>query len=119
MPLRMLSPLPEFGLAATDQLVPFHRSMSVLEVKASPELPTAKQLLTDGQWTASSLLMASTLGLATIDHAVPFQRTASVFVVVPLTYSPTAMHIVAVGHDTPESRRALPGFGLATTDQLE
>jgi hypothetical protein len=64
-----------FGLATTDQLVPFHRTMSV----PASALPTAKQLVVLTHDTLASELAPAPdgVGTATIVHVLPSQRSAS------------------------------------------
>ncbi len=106
------------------QLVPFHRSASVLMPLGGNELPAAVQAVADVHDTPLRLLPWAPLGLgvAWMAQLVPFHRSASVRPVPPLLlYPPTAVHAAADVHDTP--LRALPwapaGLGVDWMDQLE
>ena len=65
-----------FGLATTDQLEPFHRSISVLTVKPLKKSPTAKQFCGLVHDTCRKRL--SELPWAITDQLVPFHRSMSV-----------------------------------------
>ena len=73
---------PEVGLGISDQLVPFQRSMSVVN---APDFalkpPTAKQLAAFVQDTPCSAgdRVPLGLGLVVMLHRLPFQRSTSVF----------------------------------------
>src|SRR5579875_196043 len=85
------------GVASTRHAVPFQCS--------APALPTAVQLVAEGQETASRPAWAEFFGrgVAWIVQVLPSQCSASGYWALPegLPYSPTAVQLVAEAHETP------------------
>jgi hypothetical protein len=109
---------PDTAFPVIDHAMPFHRSMSVFELKRfSPTCPTAKQWVVLVHDTPKrELLEPATEGLATIDHVAPFIRSIKV----PFPDLPTAKQLVVLVQETLASELldAPAGLGLATIDQL-
>jgi len=102
-----------WGEGATDQLVPFHDSTSVLTTSPlRSKEPTAVQAVADAHDTPSRSAAMPGVGVGTIDQLVPFHDSTIVF---SLPVRPTAVQADADRHDTPPRT---PGPGLGTTDQL-
>jgi hypothetical protein len=93
------------GLATIDHVVPFHCSISVVDVsvvrEAAAASPTATQLVGLEHDTPSSSTNGSFrgVGLATIDQPVPFQRSINE----PFASEPTAKHSDGLEHDTADN----------------
>lgn len=85
------------------QLVPFHRSASVLQLLAPMYSPTAMHIVVLAQETPCRIVdVAPTgFGLGMTDQLVPFQRSIKLFVVVLVEYEPTAKQLVVLAQDTP------------------
>jgi len=96
-----------------DQLVPFHRSPSVVETPAPFAYPTAVQALADVQDTAKRSLFVAPLGLGVVgmDQLVPFHVSASVTSPAPALENPTAVQAVDEMHETPSSSLAVAPLG--------
>ena len=111
-----------FGLATTDQLVPFQASVNVLFSACDKDPPTAKQLVAAEHETACKpdAAVSVPFGLVTIDQLVPFQLSTNVLLAELLPETPTATQLVAAEHDTPSSSDPpVPvRLGLVTIDQL-
>ncbi|MGO9876892.1 MAG: hypothetical protein ACLPVY_24215 [Acidimicrobiia bacterium] len=109
------------ALGTTDQIVPFHRSISALVVVSFPASPTAIQLAAEVQATLANVVTGAcaTFGVGTIDQVAPFQRSASVRDA-PLNGSivtpPTAMQDVEVVQEMLWRTRPA-GIGVGTIDQ--
>ena len=102
-----------WGEGATDQLVPFHDSTSVLTTSPlRSKEPTAVQAVADAHDTALRSPAMPGVGVGATDQLVPFHDSASVFC---LPLRPTAVQAVTDRHDTPA--KTPPELGLGTTDQ--
>jgi hypothetical protein len=99
------------------QLVPFHRSATVLP---TAELPTAVHADDDVQATPFKTTPPAGLGVGWICHLLPFHRSARVVCTPDLpVVPPTAMHADGVVHATPKSplNTARAGLGVGWTSQ--
>jgi hypothetical protein len=123
-PTRVLLLVPAgSGVGWTDQVVPFHRSSSVLlTLAALKESPTAVQAVALVHATAARELITepSGLGVERIDQALPFHCSARVVTAFEVLIEyPTATQAVGAVHDTPARKvlRAPTGLGVACNAQ--
>jgi hypothetical protein len=112
------------GVVWTDQLVPFHRSVSeVREVPFCDDVadPAAVHALVEVHDTPSRTPPRTELGVGWIDQLVPFQASANAErSPLPSSTSPTAVQAVAEVHDTALrlGHGAPVGLGVDWIDQL-
>jgi hypothetical protein len=98
-----------FGLATTDQRIPFHRSTSAFN-------PTARQVFALGHEMSLRAPPAppDSLGLVNRDQVLPFQcSTKPVRILDAFVKLPTAKQLVVLGHAAPVQALAFApeGFG--------
>ena len=102
-----------FGLVLTDQVVPFHASMRVLDSSA----PTATQKVDEVQLTPARLAEPVRVGLVITVHAVPFHSSISGDGPVPCC--PTATQKLALAQESARRTALSTPLGVVATVQFD